>query len=254
MPYFFELDWFINNVNDFNMKNKRILTLSFLFALRSDALESDSTLMACRPDSDDKFRVEGTRGNELRSCGWAARYNTEERCVIDIVSEKCPVACKVPCQQSQNSIVAGATSAEILEKEDTSNGNSTIGYAVTSCVLIVFALLIVTALVLEDQHIPLFKKIQLSTTRNFFYKLQLSTASEFFKKIQLFKKKNRYGAKGDDQQSRDASYADDDIEITISGNIITDNAESSNQIGTSESVDTQDVQEKSSCCDPSAPC
>ncbi len=61
----------------------------------------------CSPgdDSTEFFQVTGTAGTTRRSCNWAARMNTTQRCAIDIVALKCPLTCdRPPCMQEPTSM------------------------------------------------------------------------------------------------------------------------------------------------------
>jgi hypothetical protein len=66
-------------------------------------------LYDCVPDATGQFYVEGTQGNGMRYCDWAARRKTEERCKIEVVAWQCPITCKVPCiDRDGNGAVIGA--------------------------------------------------------------------------------------------------------------------------------------------------
>ncbi len=68
-------------------------------------------------DVEEKFPVEGTRGDGRRSCEWASRRATKYRCNKPIVREKCPITCNAPCNSSKGGgpTITAISNAEIAE-------------------------------------------------------------------------------------------------------------------------------------------
>ena len=66
------------------------LTITSLLALSALPVFAAAT---CEADSTGKFIVNETAGNEKRSCEWAAREDTENRCAIRQIAWQCETTC-----------------------------------------------------------------------------------------------------------------------------------------------------------------
>lgn len=64
-------------------------------------------------DVDVKFYVEGTAGNEMRSCDWVKRRNTSSRCQIEVARQNCAVVCNTPCRNRNYSPSIAPTTADL---------------------------------------------------------------------------------------------------------------------------------------------
>eukprot|EP00557_Chaetoceros_sp_GSL56_P001418 CAMPEP_0176498022 /NCGR_PEP_ID=MMETSP0200_2-20121128/12069_1 /TAXON_ID=947934 /ORGANISM="Chaetoceros sp., Strain GSL56" /LENGTH=179 /DNA_ID=CAMNT_0017896141 /DNA_START=90 /DNA_END=629 /DNA_ORIENTATION=- len=85
------------------------LSITSILSLLLPFLCAAEELYDCAPDATGQFYVEGTQGNGMRYCAWAARNHTEERCKIEVVAWQCPVTCQVPCiDRDGNGAVIGA--------------------------------------------------------------------------------------------------------------------------------------------------
>jgi hypothetical protein len=81
---------------------------------------SPTDLVDCekRVDNPEKFLVEGTMGNELRSCEWAGRKNEEQRCDLEIVRRNCQVTCNIPCHERAEPANFAQSNEQPVTKKD----------------------------------------------------------------------------------------------------------------------------------------
>lgn len=96
------------------------LSITSILLLFLPFLCAGEELYDCVPDATGQFYVEGTQGNGMRYCDWAARKNTEERCKIEVVAWQCPITCKIPCiDRDGNGAVIGAAVVNPTAKKST---------------------------------------------------------------------------------------------------------------------------------------
>ena len=102
---------------------------------------AEEELYDCVPDATGQFYVEGTEGNGMRYCEWAARKHTEQRCKIEVVAWQCPITCEVPCidRDGSGAVIGAAVVTPRVEKDKFPTS-----WIVTICV---FGLVAVAALV-----------------------------------------------------------------------------------------------------------
>ena len=96
-----------------------INVLSALLFLPIISHAEEEVFYDCVPDATGLFYVEGTEGNGMRYCDWAARNHTEVRCKIDVISWQCPITCQVPCidTDGDGAIIGAAVVIQNVEKD-----------------------------------------------------------------------------------------------------------------------------------------
>jgi len=97
----------------------KLYILSALLLLPLISHAEEEVYYDCVPDATGLFYVEGTEGNGMRFCDWAARNHTEDRCELDVVSWQCPITCKVPCIDTDGSgvMIGAAVATQNVEKD-----------------------------------------------------------------------------------------------------------------------------------------
>ena len=104
------------------------VALKFLSVTLASLSIARAELMDCYPDTEERFLVAGTAGDEMRYCEWAGRYDKVNRCAIESVILNCPVTCDIPCKEPPEDpvVIAGA----VAEEEADDNGGVPIGLIV----------------------------------------------------------------------------------------------------------------------------
>lgn len=127
----------------------KVAPISSLFLLLISSAISEE-LYPCEQDTTGRFYVEGTQGNGMRYCQWAAREHTEERCQIEEVAWQCPITCQVPCIDLGDGVAIGANVAvesdSILESQLSS---SSIEYddTIPETVIVICSFIVLSAVV-----------------------------------------------------------------------------------------------------------
>ncbi|GFH57062.1 predicted protein [Chaetoceros tenuissimus] len=126
----------------------KVATISSLFLLLISSALSEE-LYPCEQDAAGRFYVEGTEGNGMRYCKWAAREHTEERCQIEEVAWQCPITCQVPCIDLGDGVAIGANVVVESDSIFQSQISSSIEYddTIPETVIVICAFIVLSAVV-----------------------------------------------------------------------------------------------------------